>query len=722
VKEKKHVKDLTSVYRGLRKKLFQMKKSFSVKGLLGNSPMSAKKPLPRSRPSKSGADSTVPPGFSLETYVTADGKRQAAWRCPALSQHPATGEWRRCSKLLQKAGCLAHLRSGKHLFNIPRADDAGFPAQFQERQQEIRLQRGFDEIHDAMARFAGRANISAREASRSPMIEFVRDIARTAIRLHDASPTFQVASIPPISASSLTRRIRAQGQEAFERMAKDISDRIYFVSLLADSGTVLGFNSVHAMIVNPNYPRTILPLDTFENHRFTADDYEAFFRNAIKELQHYHIELVAIVCDNCPAQLNGVAQALAFCPELSIVHVPCFNHMINLVFTHILTYPPVSHRIEILNEIVSCLLTDTGRQVLGKKCPMLIKTRWVYAVDVLRFILERISDVNTVLTLASRDPVPDCLKTLYWLLLPLKLFSLRMECRFCALNEVLPLAAEVLHEYQYIQSELVEPDDLDILNQLTAHFVARLRINAFEDTVTAWVLSIDGRERIRAQEAHYNSQVAVSYPTAFAPLGFVTLMQEKFRDQFKPWENSPIEPDGGGVLIDVISDELRAAPTPSFDVTETLGPMITPGRATAVSNQRAQFQRILEEQSNMEVSERLAARLDRGAFQMACSQIRHMASALQLNPDEIEARFRAWLFTAEVPDAPTITDSHWREVHSIDEKWVGMARIGVRYASIATSEAEVERLFRERQDVQGMHGVNFGTHTLDARLVLRYET
>jgi hypothetical protein len=49
------------------------------------------------------------------------------------------------------------------------------------------------------------------------------------------------------------------------------------MNLLTDSGTVLAFTALQAIPTNPNYPGTILPLDTFENRSYDDDHYEAFF-------------------------------------------------------------------------------------------------------------------------------------------------------------------------------------------------------------------------------------------------------------------------------------------------------------------------------------------------------------------------------------------------------------------------------------------------------------
>jgi hypothetical protein len=47
-------------------------------------------------------------------------------------------------------------------------------------------------------------------------------------------------------------------------MIADISGRIHYVNLLTDSGTVLGFNAFHAVLVDPNSVDVLLSLDTDE--------------------------------------------------------------------------------------------------------------------------------------------------------------------------------------------------------------------------------------------------------------------------------------------------------------------------------------------------------------------------------------------------------------------------------------------------------------------------
>ena len=160
------------------------------KGKKGNFPM--RTPTPRSRKSSSGAASAIPAGFTIGRNLSGN----TGWRCPTIQQDLRTQEWRRCSKHMQKRDCAAHLRSGRHQFDIPRANDPGFPADFDARRTKVSLQQGFDEIHRAIARFTARSNLSVREASGPPLMDFVREVCEVAIRLRGSSSRFQASSIP----------------------------------------------------------------------------------------------------------------------------------------------------------------------------------------------------------------------------------------------------------------------------------------------------------------------------------------------------------------------------------------------------------------------------------------------------------------------------------------------------------------------------------------------
>jgi hypothetical protein len=615
------------------------------------------------------------------------------------------------------------MHGGRHEYNIARADDPDFPTNFDERHQRLHLQRGFDQIHSAVARFTARANLPVREAGREALSDFVREIAATTIRLCRSSPTFDANSIPAIRPTTLTRRIRELGADVFERMVMDFSSRIHYANLVTDAGTVLGFNAFHALLSNPNYPDVSLPLDTYENLNFNSENYEQVFRELISQCERSQIDVVSIICDNCPAQVNGVTQALAFYPHLGILHIPCLNHMVNLVFTHAVETHLVASRINLLTEFIQDLRSPIGMDILHRKCPSLVRTRWIYAVDVLRFILERRELVSTVRNLTGHDPIPDNFVTLYWILLPLKLFSLSMETRSRKLSEVLPIAQETLREFQMVRERIEHEEDIEILEFVTLHFLARLRTNAFEDIVTAWVLSQPGRDSLRVQEARFLTRFRPPEIGTCRGIECIEEQQARFLGEFEPWvKDNPDDPPGH---VDISSATMEELPVMHVRDGDGFAPLLmeqdlAESRSTRVAQQRADFDQELTRQRALNLADRLNQSLEMGAFCMAIKRVKHMAEALGIDQNELEIRLREWLFTQSVPDIQGCPDQHWREVHAQSPAWRNLARIGVRYATIGTSEAEVERLIGEQQEIQGQHGVNFGTDTLHARLVVRH--
>jgi hypothetical protein len=90
-------------------------------------------------------------------------------------------------------------------------------------------------------------------------------------------------------------------------------------------------------------------------------------------MQDSHIEVVPIIYGNCPAQMNSVNQSLAFFPHLGTHHIPCFNHMVQLGFTHAVSSASAAPIITIVNNLITDWQTPDGIAIMGRRCPTLVK-------------------------------------------------------------------------------------------------------------------------------------------------------------------------------------------------------------------------------------------------------------------------------------------------------------------------------------------------------------
>jgi hypothetical protein len=113
-----------------------------------------------------------------------------------------------------------------------------------------------------------------------------------------------------------------------------------------------------------------------------------------------------------------------------------------------------------------------------------MKTRQLYAAEVLSFIFKYCGDVNTVRAVFNHDPVPEQLKTLCQMTLSLKLFSRSMEMQDRKLHEVLPIVQETMRQFQILY-HVVGNENHSILDLITSNFLARVKTNSFLAITTA---------------------------------------------------------------------------------------------------------------------------------------------------------------------------------------------------------------------------------------------
>jgi hypothetical protein len=123
-----------------------------------------------------------------------------------------------------------------------------------------------------------------------------------------------------------------------------------------------------------------------------------------------------------------------------------------------------------------------------------------------------------------------------------------MERRDCKLGDVSPIVRETVREFQMMKSRIKESEDMEMIDLITTHFLARLRANAFDDIVTVWVLSQPERDRLRSEEARFltrfHSPSAISKPR----LKCVLEMETRFREELEPWKNPELDEDRGDIF------------------------------------------------------------------------------------------------------------------------------------------------------------------------------
>ena len=143
------------------------------------------------------------------------------------------------------------------------------------------------------------------------------------------------------------------------------------------------------------------------------------------------------------------------------------------------------------------------REPLGTLCPTICRTRWMFIVDVLIWKQHESSINNTFVAMRhsenrkqrefARRQLPERIPEVYWqfleILWPLKLFLLCVERSESHLCDVPLYVRQLLTMYRDLKWTGFHQTIQVIGHCLIAIFLARIRQNAMEESIAAYVLS-----------------------------------------------------------------------------------------------------------------------------------------------------------------------------------------------------------------------------------------
>ena len=178
----------------------------------------------------------------------------------------------------------------------------------------------------------------------------------------------------------------------------------------------------------------------------------------INFLRHRNIFVVSICWDGALAQVSGIqdlrkrisAEQVPPSKRFPIIplHIPCFNHGINLALRHATSIPVLSNIIELLQSFAAESGTKAYRDVLIKNCPSFLATRWFSLWNIASFIrLNRVSITRG--SLLTSQTILDILKTEI-LLTPFTELTLFFETDQVQLSQTYPAILRALTQFSAI--------------------------------------------------------------------------------------------------------------------------------------------------------------------------------------------------------------------------------------------------------------------------------
>lgn len=650
----------------------------------------------------------VPSGW---TPTKMRGK--AEWRCGDIQYNLKFQEYRRCSYVCEKRFISAHKI---HEYNIPQADDNGFPAHILRNQEKVFRTNFNENIITDVALVSGRLDISANKATSVAMRKFIISLLQKGYRLALSNNSVKIEDfVDPFSPPIFAEALKKVAQKEFG-ISVQKAEEIRFVTLICDAGTVVKSHVLHFMIVSNYNPDMNFLFETYESDKFDSESYFKIFYDVFEKLNQYKIIVCALTIDNLPAQVSGFFQLKTTTENpfiRTVMHIPCFSHLINLVFLNIIKMSPLlQNLIEQIMLITNIIRKNEAVNFIGAKCPTFSRTRWLYIVDILLFITSHKPEINNYLqTLRANNlevPLIDnSIEFVYHFLVYLKVFSLIVEKKNFQMFNIVLLVRELLHQlkqlYQKSSSQFHE-----ILEIADAYIRARFKHNAYKTVMTCFALSGIGRNEIRRK--YYGIRTENPYALSFSP-HYDTLQHERERFEFK---NTPLIDDFSHHLEIEENNGVAEAAEYFTSIDE-----ITSMYDSEVQNSlKAEF----ELQRDTEFLQR-SSDIYENIYQNAKESIVEVALVLGINDHYVEEKYDTFLFSD--PLSLNITNytgdnpvTFWRKAYSYNTEWEAFSELALRFCSCVASEAEVERLLSTQTHIQNHCTTNITPVMLKSRLQL----
>ena len=164
-----------------------------------------------------------------------------------------------------------------------------------------------------------------------------------------------------------------------------------YTNLEMDSGTVSKLRVIH-YVISLTEDSNIKPFlyNLTENVNFDHLCYSNITNLILTELFDKNIYITSIIVDNLKCQTKGLElmKSVSENPLIKAIYiVHCFCHLTSLVFVNTLNNN--SHLAQLVNsikEIVTILRKSSSKSFIGKTCPTIVQTRWLYLHEILIFI------------------------------------------------------------------------------------------------------------------------------------------------------------------------------------------------------------------------------------------------------------------------------------------------------------------------------------------------
>ena len=246
------------------------------------------------------------------------------------------------------------------------------------------------QLEELLISFIAGTPISFRLIASSQFRSLLHGIIRVS-RQYPSEPPENL--LPSLSVHSVPNMLNVRAGNLFQTLLQKFNTS--YVSIHIDSA-VITHSSYLAVTLRRCEPQSpILPIQLLAAPS-DRTGYSRTLYKVISFLRTHNIFVVSICCDGALAQISGIqdVRKALYSEQLPPdrrspiipLHVPCFNHRINLALRHATCSPALSRTVEALQSFASQSGTKHYRDILQKACPSFIPTRWFSLWNIASYI------------------------------------------------------------------------------------------------------------------------------------------------------------------------------------------------------------------------------------------------------------------------------------------------------------------------------------------------
>ena len=249
--------------------------------------------------------------------------------------------------------------------------------------------------------------------------------------------------------------LKARARELYTQLLYSLKDS--YVTINIDSA-IIGHTSYLAVTIRQIQLQSAVYFIQLLNSPSDKRGYTLQICSIIEFLRRHNIFVISLCCDGASAQVSSISDVRKHLNNPAIpnyqrspilpLHIPCFNHRVNLALQRATRSPVLSKVVSELQKFASLASTKAYRTTLGKAGPSFVSTRWFSLWNIASFIRlhrDKIIQANLLPT----ETLLEILKAEV-LLTPFTELTLFFESDKVQLSSVYPAVMRTFTEYSYI--------------------------------------------------------------------------------------------------------------------------------------------------------------------------------------------------------------------------------------------------------------------------------